>query len=192
MQQHQYVRNLAKAQKRTGLSGGEFAALIGTTKDNLKFLKRYFNKSGNVVSLIRNEAAFHYSRANVYEALNSVTGDRGCVTYLAGPRYHHELYEFCEMAMAAHLLDQTDADRKRAVVTVQQEIADVGTKLSHFLKDVLLIILQDAVAIYPKSVKMIISSLGLDRKKSSSPIPVFINPGDYYNEFTKLRRLLNF
>jgi len=94
--------------------------------------------------------------------------------------------------MAAHLLNQIEPNQRRAVTVFQQEIADVGTKLSHFLKDILFLILLDAGSVDPKKVKVIVSKLGLDRKKNNSPIPVFINPNDYYNEFTKLKRLLKY
>ena len=159
-------------------------------RENFRFLKKYFNKSRNIISLVRHEAAFHYSRADVYRALDFISGEQGCITYLAGGNYHYEMYEFGEMAMAAHLFDQIDENRKRAVVTFQRELAEVGTRLSHLLKDILFIALQDAVSVDPKGATIIVSKLGLDRKRNTTPIPVLIKPNDYYNEFTKLRRLL--
>jgi hypothetical protein len=160
------------------------------SKNNLKYLKKYFNKPGNAISLIRNEAAFHYSRTNVHESLDHIAGSLGCITYLSGNRYYNELYDFCEMAMSAHLLDQINQNRSRAVATVEEEIGEVGSNLSHFLKDILFIVLQDAAAIEPKQVKIIVRKFGLDRKKNNTAIPIFINLNDYYNEATKLRRLL--
>ena len=60
------------------------------------------------------------------------------------------------------------------------------------MKDILFIALQDVVGVDPKGVKIIVSKFGLDRKRNTTPIPVFIKPNDYYNEFTKLRRLLKY
>ena len=57
-------------------------------RENLRFLKKYFDKSNNIISLVRNEAAFHYSRADVHRALEFISGEKGCITYFAGGNYH--------------------------------------------------------------------------------------------------------
>jgi hypothetical protein len=80
----------------TQLSKKYDAKVSKYSKENLKFLKNHFSGSKNVISLVPNEAAFRYSRADVHQVLDCVTADRRCVTYLSGAKYHYELYEFGE------------------------------------------------------------------------------------------------
>jgi hypothetical protein len=140
--------------------------------------------------LFRNEAAFHYSRGEVFKALRGLPGERDCLVYLAGPKHYLALYHCAELAMAGHLMGQVNKDHRKAMRIAQQDIAIIGGKLATFFQDVLFCLLQKAVKHSPESTKVIVRNIGLQRKKDTEAIPVFIRPSDYYNEFSKIRRSL--
>ena len=164
--------------------------LSRTTKRNLKAIKTYFNKSKNIIAVIRNEAAFHYSKSSVHEALEYVNAEQGCLFYFATGRRYNNLYHFGEVAMAGHLLSQLDADRSRAIRIAQDEISDIGDKMSLLLTDILSCLIKKAVHHDRDSTEAIIFHVGLERKTNAPGLPIFIHPNDYYNEYTKLRRSL--
>jgi hypothetical protein len=173
-----------------GLSHTYDKLIHSRTKSDLKQIKRYFDSPLNIIGLFRNEAAFHYSRGEVHKALNDLAGERSCLVYLAGSKHYLELYHCAELAMAGHLLGQVNKDQRKAMRIAQQDIALIGGKLATFFQDVLFCLLQKLIKHSPENTKVIVRNIGLQRKKDTGAIPVFIRPNDYYNEFSKIRRSL--
>jgi len=160
------------------------------SKDALRELKKYFARSKNIVGLIRNEAAFHYSRTDLYPALARMPGEASYTAYLAGRRYYNELFEFCELAMAGHLLDQIHHDHYRAIRTIQNDVADIGSKMLLLLGGVAFQLIVEAQRRSTEKGRVVIRSMPLERKSDNHSIPIFIHPHDYSGEFFGLSRAL--
>jgi len=91
----------------TKLSAKYDATLYPEARATLKALKKYFSTANNIVSLLRHEGGFHYSRADVGEAFSAV---KTCRTFLSGKYIQHRLYRFADLAMIAHLAGQISDD----------------------------------------------------------------------------------
>ncbi len=168
------------------------ATLPSNAVTALAELKKYFANGANIVGLIRNEAAFHFSRAPLHPALDSVPDDAVCHSYLAGVHYYLELFDFCEIAMAGHLLEQIHKDRYRAMRIIQEDIARIGSYMSWFLNQTAFTILAEAVnrAAPVSKGRMVRMQVPLERKRRNEPIPVFIRPSDYAKEWFQVSKSL--
>jgi len=71
----------------TGLSKKYHSIILAETKADLRELQRYFKSGSNIIARIRNEAAFHYSNADVRDAFNYITDRRECLVYMAQKRF---------------------------------------------------------------------------------------------------------
>ena len=168
-----------------------YVRLIPThAKDALRELKEYFARKNNIVGLIRNEAAFHYSRAYLYPALARMSGETNYTTYLAGRRYYNELFDFCELVMAGDLLNQSHRDNYRAIRTIQNDVVDIGSKMLFLLGGVAFQSIVEAQRRSTEKGRVVIRSIPLERKSDNHSIPIFIHPHDYSGEFFGLSKAL--
>jgi hypothetical protein len=126
----------------TGLGQFYDPKLLHSGKESLARLKRYFGRSTNIIALIRNDAAFHYSRHDVSAYLDELTDD-DCRVYLASTI--HALYWVGEEPMRRHLLRQIDPDNNRALQIMSQDLSDVGRDMGSFLGHVLLALIRAAI-----------------------------------------------
>jgi len=164
--------------------------MLKDTKADLKALQRYFKKGSNIIARIRNEAAFHYSNADVREAFGYVTDKRECLVYLAQKRFWHELHFYAEVAMAGHLFAQVHRNRVKAIRTAQNDIANIGTKLTGVMGEILAEVRASAMKHDPSNVSAIIYPVEMERRRALSSIPVFIRPTEYNVEYFRLARAL--
>jgi hypothetical protein len=127
----------------TGLGQFYDEKLLDHGKESLARLKRYFGRSTNIIALIRNDAAFHYSRHDVSACLDELTDD-DCRVYLGNSKMH-ALYWVGEQPMRRHLLRQIDPDNNRALEIMSQDLSDVGRDMGTFLGCVVLALIRAAI-----------------------------------------------
>ena len=111
-------------------------------QESLSYLKRYFGRNTNIIALIRNDAAFHYSNVDVSGYLDDLT-DEDCRVYLSNT-ISHALYWVGEQAMRRHLLQQFDVDNNQAIKIMSEDLSNVGKYMSKFLMCVLLTLMTEA------------------------------------------------
>ena len=136
----------------TGLGRIYDPKLLPQGQDSLAKLKRYFGRSTNIIALIRNDAAFHYSRHDVSTHLDELTED-DCRVYLAD-RTTRALYWVGEEALRRHLLRQIDPDNNRAVRIMSRDLSDVGKDMGSFFGCVLLALIGAATERYETKGRM--------------------------------------
>jgi hypothetical protein len=174
----------------TGLSKKYDSIIMRETKADLKVLQRYFNRSSNMIARIRNEAAFHYSNADVRDAFRYVTGKHQGLVYMAQKRFYHELHFYAEVAMTGHLLGQVHKDRVKAIRLAQNDIAHVGTMLASVMGEILQEVRNVAIKINPNIVRAVIFPVELERRRNLTSIPIFIRTTEYNVEYLRLARTL--
>jgi hypothetical protein len=126
----------------TGLGHFYDLKLLHPGKESLARLKRYFGRSTNIIALIRNKAAFHYSRRDVSAYLDELTDD-DCRIYIASTI--NALYWVGEEPMRRHLLRQIDPDNNRAIQIMSQDLSDVGKDMVCFLGYLIIALIGAAV-----------------------------------------------
>ena len=163
------------------------AQLTPEAKRDLDTLKRYFASGKTVIALLRNEGAFHYSRADIKHVLEDMDF---AYIYLAGRFYCNELYDFGDQVMTRHLFGQITQRPRDAVSIVNDDIAAVGMMVHFFMKALLLMMieraaLQDA----PKCIFMQFK-MPKQRKQKTAAIPIFFDPSEYRGDFVRFRKAL--
>jgi len=154
----------------------------------LMALKKYFGHGKNIVSLLRNEGAFHYSRADVNNAIENVETFR---VFFSGRAFYNELYQFADRVMLEHLCDLIAEKPEDAFRIAHEDISTIGTITHLFLRSVLqeaLIPLIDGNEEKCAAGKFKISVAS--RKRSERGIPVFFDVSDYDPDQKKFGRQL--
>jgi len=174
----------------SGLSKKYDSIIMRETKEDLKTLQRYFKSGSNIIARIRNEAAFHYSNADVRDSFDYVSGKRECLVYMAQKKFWHELHFYAEVAMAGHLFAHVHKDRAKAIRAAQNDISEVGTKLASVMGEILQEVRQIAMKTDPDGVRAVIFPVELERRRTLTSIPIFIKPTEYNIEYLRLARAL--
>ena len=123
----------------TGLGRVYDAKLHSSGQRGLAQLKRYFGRSTNIIAMIRNDAAFHYSRQDVSGDLDELA-EEDCRVYLAD-KVTSALYLVGEKALYRHLLRQIDPDPNQAVQIMSRDLSVVGRNMGSFFVSVLLVLI---------------------------------------------------
>jgi hypothetical protein len=156
-------------------------------KADLELLKKYFSNGKNVIALLRNEGAFHYSRADIKHMLDDVTVAR---IYLAGRYFCNELYDFGDLAMTKHLFGQITEKPRDAVTIVNDDIASIGNMIHSFMKSVLLDLMVASVSHDGPSCTLMRFKMPKQRKQKTAAIPIFFDPFEYRSDFARFRKSL--
>jgi hypothetical protein len=169
----------------TRLSAKYDARLYPEARAALRALKKYF-ASANIVSLLRHEGGFHYSRADVSEAFSSI---EMCRLFLSGKHIQHELYRFADLAMLAHLADQISDDPQVAIQAINEDVASVGVLTHYFL---MLILEQMFVSLTEgHEEKCAYGRIKVPvRKLKIASIPIFFDTTDYDEDLARFRKQL--
>jgi hypothetical protein len=159
-----------------------FDAALGRTYDDqllphgreaLAALKKYFGRSSNIIALIRNEAAFHYSRKDVSSYIDELVED-DCRVYLSDT-VTTALYWVGEQPMRKHLLTRIDPDHSKAVTIMSQDVSDVSKDMGSFFVCVLLALI--AAASKRHEVKAVMRQHPTERGQDPRTIrlPIFLD-----------------
>ena len=103
-------------------------------------LGRYFGRSSNVISAIRNRYAFHYSPEQFSEALAATSEEDGWEMFLT-KETGNSLYFFSEVVVGHGLLEHINSDSHQAAMeTLIDDITSIGGLFITFLTGCLIVI----------------------------------------------------
>ena len=106
----------------------------------LRELGRYFGRSTNVISVIRNRYAFHYDSQQFSEALAAPSEEDGWEMFLT-EETGNSLYFFSEIVIGHGLLEHINANSHRAAMnTLIDDITSIGGLFITFLTGCLIVI----------------------------------------------------
>ena len=143
---------------------------------DLKALKSYFGNGRNIISLLRNEGGFHYSRSDVANSLQRV---ETCKIFWSGRYFYNELYRFTDLVMLTHLFEQITENPRDAVSIVNEDVGVIGSLTHHFLKLLLEQMIISAIKESPDKCSWGEYEIPQQRKSKSAAIPIFFDPSEY-------------
>lgn len=144
----------------------------------LEFLKRYFGRSRNLLYIIRNEFAFHYTRASLEHAKKYLSRKKGRTIYLDAKHYWNDLYLAGEFAFHAHYYQRLGLDPTALPMAMHAEVAEVAGQLSVLVRGLLGALLDEiADASGSKTVVSLITVRGRP-KLDDANLPALVDLGD--------------
>jgi len=156
---------------------------------NLDFLKRYFGASGNIVSTLRNEFAFHYTDRDVQSSMKRLIDDSSHV-YVGAYCKHIRLYWAGEVAFHNHLFSSIEYTTGKKPKEVHDEVAMMGGILASVLDDLLWSIIVKITELQQNRMYTDFCVVNPTRSLKTSTIPLFVDPFEYAEEQKALRRSL--
>lgn len=126
----------------TGLSKDYEEKFTDEGKGNLKFLKDYF-KSKNLIKLIRDQYAFHYSKESSKNILDLIEKSSDTNIFkLFMSKYHGNcFYDISSTLAITSLINVIDEfDYGKGMLTLLTEINNVAENLLHFIGECVLVI----------------------------------------------------
>lgn len=152
-------------------------ALDEEGKLNLDAVKKYFGRSGNIIELIRNEAAFHYTSSSPTDAIAEYHEEYGRI-YIADDSYN-DLFQIGEYIMDFHLLRKIDGDFQRALAILVDEVAEIGGRMTMLLRHLLTLPIALALRNPALPGSVLIHKLGVQTNNRKASIPCFLDTSRY-------------
>jgi hypothetical protein len=153
-------------------------------KDQWDILKKYFGRSNNVIALVRNEAAFHYSDGNITAIAKDM--DEISSTWLADT-WSNSLFSIGDEAMTIHLMNQIDPDFVKAMAIFTDEVSEIASRIGVVLHDLVFELTALALARSGEPHLVALHKLGRMPKAKNVRTPVVLDPSKYKQRGDHLR-----
>ncbi len=144
----------------------------------LSYLKKYFGKGRCMVSIIRNEFAFHYSKADLRYVVEMLSRSRYRSVFVDANHRWNNFYEAGEFAFMIHyakLLGITD--RKKKLKFMYEESGEVGGEMLALLHGLLKVFTDELLEGSGRNTQATLITITEKIKLDDAKFPVLVDLG---------------